>query len=175
MKILLVGYGSLLNLSSLRDTLNISSFTPVIIKGYKRIFNVKLSSSKTSDVLNIVKSKRHYFNGLMFQVDYRQLKMLIKREEPEYHLHPVEAIPFTAFKNSSRSPLINSFVFVDEYIHLDKKKRLPNKDYFIFCRQSAYSVGKEFGKSWDNTTYLASGEKISSWLKRSKEYDHVNP
>ncbi|HLC51687.1 MAG TPA: hypothetical protein VJI98_00405 [Candidatus Nanoarchaeia archaeon] len=166
MKISLVGYGSLLNLSSLTDTIKVSSFVPVIVKGYKRIFNVQLSKT---DVLNLVKSSKHYFNGLMFKINHEQLKKLIKREKPEYHLEKTIAFPLYGTKKS-----LPCFIFIDEYLHLDKKKRIPNQDYFLLCREGAYNVSRKFGKQWDETTYLASGKKVSDWLKFNPDYDLIN-
>ena len=85
-----VGYGSLLSHKSLKETLKDKKFKPVIVKGYKRIFDLITRRNQNSDVLNLEKSKKHFFNGVMFSTDEKELKKLCKRET-EYTLEKTYA------------------------------------------------------------------------------------
>ncbi|MEK6908744.1 MAG: hypothetical protein AABX23_01690 [Nanoarchaeota archaeon] len=53
-----IGYGSLLSHSSLKETIKDKKFTPIIVKGYKRIFNLKIRNNGKTDILNLIKDKR---------------------------------------------------------------------------------------------------------------------
>ena len=167
MKRMVVGYGSLMSHQSLRETIPDKHFTPVIVKGYKRVFNLAIMGGKDPDVLNLEKSPNEEFNGVMFEVNDKELREFKKREEA-YNLEETWAYDFLTGKK-----LCNCLIDIDYIVAIDKRHRKPNKDYFILCRESAYHISREFGKYWDSTTYTSDGERISSWLKKNKEYDTV--
>ncbi|MBI5803714.1 gamma-glutamylcyclotransferase [Candidatus Pacearchaeota archaeon] len=164
MKYSFVGYGSLLSHKSLQETIPNKKFKPVIVKGYKREFNLEDNKEK-KDFLNLVKNKKSYFNGVMFEVDDKELIRLKKRED-FYNLEQTSAYDF---KNKKK--LGKCFVVIDNFVSLDHKGELPNKTYFIMCREAAYHISKDFGKLWDKTTFTSNGEKIEDWIKKSKDYD----
>ena len=53
-----IGYGSLLSHPSLKETIKDKRFMPIIIKGFKRVFNLDIRKNGKSDVLNIIKDKK---------------------------------------------------------------------------------------------------------------------
>jgi len=161
----IAGYGSLISHNSLKETIGNKRFIPVIVKGYKRIFDINRIKGENSDVLNLEKNSKCKFNGVMFSVTDKELERLRKREEG----YELEETAFYDMKKCEK--LGNCFVFVD-HIDMDKEM-LPSKNYFLLCREAAYHLSKRFGKMWDNTTYISTGEKISDWLKEHKEYDCI--
>ena len=167
MKYNFVAYGSLMSHQSLRQSIPDKHFSPVIVKNYKRIFNLATEKSKYPDVLNIVKSKDSKFNGVLFQLNKKELKK-VKEREPEYNLEETYAYDFLTGKR-----LCKCLVVIDRYIAIDKKHK-PNKKYFTLCREAAYHISREFGEFWDNTTYTSTGKKISEWVKYNKDYDTIN-
>ncbi len=86
----MVGYGSLISHNSLKETIKDRKFIPVIVNGYKRIFDL---SEGRGDVLNLEKDKDSKFNGLMFKVDNEELEKLRKRED-DYNFEKVEVYDF---------------------------------------------------------------------------------
>ncbi len=160
-----IGYGSLEDRHSLMETISNKHFKTVIVKGYRRVFNLRDKDSNGKDVLNLSVDKKSFFNGVMFSVTEKELEELFLRET-EYDLE--EAI---AYDFETKEKLGKCLVFIDKFFELDKKKRLPDKEYFLLCRHAAYSLGKKFGKVWDETTFLSSGEKVSQWILKHKDYD----
>jgi cation transport regulator ChaC len=148
-----IGYGSLISHKSLRETVKDRKFKPVIVKGFKRIFNLRLNE-REGDVLNVVKDRRCFFNGVMFRVNDSELVKLKERED-DYNLEEAEAYDF-----STKKKLGKGFVVVDYMVGIDKKKRKPSKSYFELCREAAYHISKEFGKMWDETTYTSNGKSV---------------
>jgi hypothetical protein len=118
-----------------------------------------------SNLLNIKKNKNSNINGVLFQVNETELVKL-KEREIEYDLEEVWTYDFKTGKK-----LIKCLIFIDHFIALDKHNKKPKKPYFILCREAAYSVSKEFGEYWDNTTYNSNGKKIKNWLKENKEFE----
>lgn len=163
MKHNIVGYGSLISHNSLKDTIPNKKFTPVIVKGYKRIFNFKL---KKSDLLNLKKDSRLKFNGILFTVNNKELKELIRRES-NYQVRKT-----TAYDFETGNRLGKCLIFID-FMDIDKFRRKPNKKYFVLCREAAYHISKNFGKYWDKTTHISTGEKVSEWIKKNKAYDTI--
>lgn len=162
-----VGYGSLVSHKSFRPKSHARIIKPVIVKGYKRIFNIAESKGNKSDILNIVKSKLSKFNGVLFKVDEFGLKKLREREN-WYNFEETQCFDFETGKKMGKC-----LICVDHYFFIDKRKKLPKKSYFVLCREAAYQISKKFGKFWDETTFTASGEKISSWIKKHEEYDTI--
>lgn len=163
----IIAYGSLICHSSLQRTVPAKEFKQVIVKGYKRVFNLATRYDDAPNVLNIVKDPDHSFNGVMFQVNDEELKLLAKREA-YYNIEVTDAFDF-----SSGEKIGQGFVFVDVYIEIDKDGRNPFKQYFVMCREAAYNLSKDFGKRWDETTFTSRGEKISKWIKNNPDYDTV--
>ncbi len=164
----LIGYGSLLSHKSFHtEATNTRVIGPVIVKGYKRIFNISETKAGDSDVLNLKKSKGSEFNGLLFEVDDEELERLSIREEG-YNLEEVECYDFKTGKELGKA-----ITCIDYYILIDRKKGLPERSYFILCREAAYQISQSFGKKWDETTFTSTGEKIAEWIKKHKDYDTI--
>lgn len=162
-----VGYGSLLSHRSFHPSEKDAKILGlVIVKGYKRIFDIS-EGGRNSDVLNVVRSRGVEFNGILFEVDEQELKRLSERED-WYNFEEAECYDFEKKKKIGKA-----LICADHYILIDKRKELPDKKYFILCREAAYQVSLRFGKFWDETTFTASGEKISSWIKKHRGYDTI--
>ena len=162
-----VGYGSLLDHESLNKTIKDKKLKPVIVKGYKRVFDLFDTKDK-KDVLNIIKSKNSWFNGVSFKINEEELKKLSIRED-EYNIEEINVYDYKTKKKIGKA-----LISVDFFFDIDKKNRMPSKDYFTMCRKAAYSISKDFGKTWDETTFLADGTKVSRWLKKHGEYGNLN-
>src|SRR3989344_1219210 len=160
----MIGYGSLISHNSLKETINNKHFKPVIIKGYKRIFDIYVKKNENSDILNLEKSKNSELNGVMFKVNELELKEIKKRENL-YNFETTKAYDF-----GNKKIIGDCFIVVDYSIKIDKKNKLPSKNYFILCREAAYHINKKFGEYWDKTTFTSDNEKVSEWIKNHKEY-----
>lgn len=147
---------------------HVKRLKPVIVKGYKRIFNISEDKGKSSDILNVKKSTDSKFNGLLFEVDEKELDKLTRRED----WYNFEEASYYDFKTKKK--IGKALVCVDYYLFIDKGKKLPEKKYFILCREAAYNISKEFGKFWDDTTFTSRGQKISAWINKHKEYDTLD-
>ena len=158
-----IGYGSLMSHNSLKKTIKDKKFTPVIVKGYKRVFDLKENSS---DVLNLEKSPKSYFNGIMFSINDKELIKLKERED-DYNLEETKVYDFKTEKS-----LGIALIVIDYLVNIDKKL-LPDKSYFILCREAAYHISEEFGKLWDETTYTSKEEKVSDWIKTNRSYNTI--
>jgi len=160
----IVGYGSLISHKSLKETIKDKKFTPVIVKGYKRIFNLKIENDTDPDMLNVMKHPGSTFNGVLFKVNEKELDQ-IKERESEYNLEKTKCYDFKTKKYIDKC-----FVVADYNVSLDKKGFLPDKSYFILCREAAYMISEEFGKYWDNSTFTAKNQKISEWILKNPKY-----
>lgn len=163
--IYVVGYGSLISHASLRKTIPDKHFIPVVVKGYKRVFDLAVKESPDVNVLNLERDKNSQFNGVLFEINDKELVTLKKRES----LYDIE-IEWT-YDFLTGKKLEKAMVVVDYVVGIDHRKRLPNKKYFILCREAAYHISKDFGLMFDNTTFTSSGAKISNWLKTHKAYN----
>ena len=161
----MIGYGSLMSHNSLKETINNKHFKPVIIKGYKRIFDIYVKKSENSDILNREKSKNSELNGVMFKVNDKELRQIKKRENL-YNLEKTKAYDF-----KDKKMLGSCFIVIDYSVKIDRKNKLPGKSYFILCREAAYHLSKEFGEYWDKTTFTSDNERISEWIKLHQEYN----
>ncbi len=161
-----VGYGSLINHNSLSKTIKDKIFILIIVKGYKRIFDI-VEEDKKEDCLNIVKSEKDDFNAVMFKINEEELIKLKEREDV-YNLEEVEVYDFKTLRKLGTA-LISS----DPYVGIDKRGLLPDERYFILCREAAYNISEEFGNYWDKTTFTSKGKKISDWIKKHPEFDSL--
>lgn len=163
----IIGYGSLISHRDLRETIPDKHFKPVIVRGYKRIFNLALKTKGYPNVLNIEKSPQKQFNGVLFKINEKELRDLMKREAV-YNLEKTNIYDFT-----TKQKLGRAYVVIDHIVAIDHKKRKPNKKYFILCREAAYQIDRKFGQFWDNTTYISNGKKVKDWIKNNKSFDTI--
>ncbi len=164
-----VAYGSLMSHQSIRETIPDRHFTPVIIRGQQRIFDVSLGKSSSSDVLNVRKSRMHSCNGVLFQVTDSELRSIMKREY-EYNLEDAKVLDFLTGKSLGSALLV-----ADHVIAIDTNGNgKPLKSYFMLCREAAYHISRQFGKLWDATTYLSDGTPVSKWILKHPDYDTLS-
>lgn len=166
MEYYVVGYGSLMSHKSLSSTIPDRHFTPVIVKGYRRVFNI-LDEDSGHDVLNLVKSRKSFFNGVLFQVDDAELTRIKTREEI-YNLESAYAYDFLSGKR-----LCKCVIVTDQIVAIDRKGRTPDRDYFVLCREAAYHISRRFGECWDKTTYTSDCKSVLAFLRKNKAYDTI--
>lgn len=167
----IIGYGTLLLQASLATSIGRAAtvkkeFIPVSIDGYIRTFNIRpdhYSPSKKFDggveeraAMNIEPSANHSFNGLPFPITLEELKALDKREA--YYERRV--VPLRAFDTGELLGEGHSFVGLEQWIRRDPKILMPHWRDIVWGRTGAYSIGKQFGQYFDETTYLADGTTL---------------
>ncbi len=186
-RLLLVGYGSLINLESSSETIrgvNARDFFPVVAVGAKRVFNYRIpedvlkelgGKAKPDEIaaLNVVASgmATDVINGRILPVAASDLPALRKREYG-YHLRPVtcirwdapEAEPFTAYVLCAEQPVVKGRRVIDPAIK-------PNPAYVKICSSGAASVSKEFENLFLDTSFLADGKtSLRHWLKTHRDW-----
>ncbi len=158
-----IGYGSLMSRASVGHFRSVKKVEPVIVKGFRRVFDLTIPHH-SGDWLNVHASKKHYFNGVLFHVSEYDLRR-IKEREDDYDFVSAWALHYDSEKR-----LAKGLLSVDDWVGLDKGKRLPQKNYFIECRKAAYGLGDDFGREWDETTFLSNGQKVSTWLRKNPSF-----
>lgn len=162
-----IGYGSLMIIESLEKTISARDFTQVWVEGYKRIFNLKNGTPRlyrikepTNKVaiLNVEQSASHGFNGLAFEVNDDELQKL-KIREKQYYIKEILVY------DMSKKPLFNALLFIGNKLshgeRIVSNEYEPVESYLERCREAAYRQGEDFGRLFDSTTYLGSGENLS--------------
>lgn len=171
-KINIIAYGSLMNPDSMSRTIPKRKGVPVLIKGYKRVFNLKASrpylykNLKTAEcaVLNVVKCENSFFNAIMFRVTDDELRLL-KIRERSYYTKEVEVLDIRSEKKISKALLfIGRKIFRGERIVDDSF--LPIPEYLETVKKGAFGISRSFGKMFEETTFLGDGRTIKE-LSRS--------
>lgn len=179
-KLLLVGYGSLLNVESAGETVDTrgQDFMPVIAAGAKRVFNYQIPppvlkelgghpSARESAALNVIATGHpgDLINGRIMKVAVNELPALRKREYG-YHLRPVvclpwndpSAKPFVAYVLAAEEPIVKGQRVVNPEL-------LPNPEYVKICLDGAKSVSPKFADVFLDTSYLGNGKTtLREWL-----------
>ncbi|MFZ4775334.1 MAG: hypothetical protein ACOYM3_08235 [Terrimicrobiaceae bacterium] len=182
-RLLLVGYGSLINLESSSETIrgvNAKDFFPVVAVGAKRVFNYRIPAdvlrelggkAKPDEIaaLNVVATGRvtDVINGRILPISASDLPALRKREYG-YHLRPVTCIrwddpgaePFTAYVLCAEDPVVQGRRVIDNAIK-------PNPAYVEICHSGAASVSKAFGDLFLETSFLADGKTSLRQLEQA--------
>jgi len=165
----IVGYGTLLYRKSVGDTIGHSAgekvYHPVIVKGFKRLFNLLPSHYKPSfriskqaverAAANIIPCKDATFNGLAFEVDDKELAEIDRREK---HYDRIETV---IYDFTSGEVIGNGFVYVASTARADltdDARFLPDWIDISWARTGAYRIGHDFGLMYDQTTFLADGQ-----------------
>jgi len=163
-----IGYGTLLLQASLGTSIRQNAaaakhYVPVVVQGYRRLFNIRpdhyvpshklATEAEEAAAMNIETAPAHHFNGLAFCVTAEELRALDRRECC-YKRHQVS---FSDFK--SREILGEAAVYVgcEPWIVRDPKRLMPLWRDIVWARHGAYQYGEAFGASFDETTYLADG------------------
>lgn len=172
-KVLVFGYGSLVNPESAARTLSpeaMKTYQPAVAFGMKRIFNRKVTNTdrwgpreRESDVgmLNIFKTGNRLdaLNGVTFEVNQADLSALIQRETG-YDLVPIPVVNWQeaisdqapnfhiAYAFLSPEEARQGKVFVDPCVN-------PVPGYARASKEGAALNGKGFLMLWLESTFLA--------------------
>lgn len=159
---LIFGYGSLLQLESLKATApSAKNLRPVCIEGFQREFTLwdPIGWTETNlDLANIpfcglnirpLPNSKERVNGIVFEVDEADLPALLDREK-EYEL-----IETTAYDFKTSEPIGSCMVFsanktTGEY---DFKSE-AQKRYLDVCLEGAAVYGDSFLNMFIDTTYI---------------------
>jgi len=159
------GYGSLINIKSLKETVpDAKSFFPALLENYIRIFETKATTRFTEQnipvcVLNLKKNLNTAVNGICFKVTEEYFNDLLKREGA-YELKNITVKSFATQKDFS------AFVFIDKS---NKKQDFlfdepAQIDYLRTCLNGAKDFGDDFYKMFLENT-LINGYKLKDIKK----------
>lgn len=193
-KVLLFGYGSLMNPGSARKSVSknaVRSTRSVVAFGFKRIFNYKPGdlSKWGSDVeknegamLNIdpKTTYNHIINGVVMEVNLKDLKALVQREIG-YDLVPMLVADWNKVLSEDSSVQIEkayTFLVPDELRggkSYTETHSYPLRKYLYIVQEGASLFGTQFLDYWNATTYLSDGTtSIQNWDKEVSEPLHSN-
>lgn len=182
-RLYLVGYGTLLDRASLGDSIGgdasaAKAMVPVRIGGYRRLFNLRPDHYEPSRqttrepieaaAMNVEPAADDEFNGLAFAVTEEELTALDQRER-YYQRRSVTVLDF-----SSGQPIGDGHLYASvpdaRWIERDPRRLLPRWLDIVLARRGAYAIGEEFGRTYDQTTFLADGrtlmvEAYRQWLR----------
>ncbi len=167
---LLVGYGTLLNRRSLGDSIGQDSagakdVTPVIVHGYRRLFNLRPDHYESSFKLgtepienaaaNLEDAPGSRFNGLAFPVTLHELEALDERER----YYERRQVTLHAFETNEVIGEGHVYVSLPDapWIERDPARLMPLWRDIEWSRGGAYGVSEHFGRVYDETTLLADG------------------
>ena len=173
MSVQIVGYGTLLYRASLGGSIGAEAATekpmvPVLVRGYKRLFNLRPTHYDTSfkvsaepienGALNVEPCPECDFNGLAFAASAKELAALDDRER----YYERQSVLLYAFEGGQC--LGEGFVYASRpdapWIERDPACLLPLWRDIVWCRTGAYAVGERFGRHFDRTTHLADGQTV---------------
>lgn len=171
--VLVVGYGTLLYRASLGDTIGRNAadhqeMTPVLVKGFRRLFNLRPDHYEASNLwgrpgienaaMNVEPAADLCLNGLAFRVAPEALGKLDERER-YYERIEVEANDF-----ETGAPLGPAHIYSARmdahWLERDPRKLLPLWRDVVWARKGAYAIGRRFGETFDRTTFLADGATL---------------
>lgn len=182
-KILLFGYGSLMNTTSASRSVGneaVESMKPAIAFGLKRLFNYKAANvtrwgfdlpSKEKAMLNVTPTTTYneVINGVVMKISPEDLASLVQREEG-YDLAPVLVTDWENISNKNPEPVIQiayTFLVPNELrrgIAYAQTNYYPVRGYLHAVEDGASAFGQDFLNFWKNTTYLADGTtKVHEW------------
>lgn len=181
-KVLIFGYGSLMNVPSAARTVSneaISTMRPVVAFGLHRIFNYynngKIASPDQNNertYLNIYLTgdNRDWVNGVVIEVGAQDLRNLIHREEG-YDLIPVVIMNWEEVENQNPYPrfeIAYSFRASTEEregILYISDTYLPIRRYLHAVQAGSAAFGDEFLEYFNENTRLANDQTtIKAWL-----------
>lgn len=171
--ICLVGYGTLLYTQSLgatigQETAQAVQVVPVIVRDYRRLFNLRPDTYKPSlfltqepieaAAMNIEPAPGLHFNALAFPVAPEQLEALDAREAYYDRL----IVPLYSF--DTQELIGEGHVYMSpldaRWINRDPKTLLPRLRDIVWARTGAYKINQAFGQMYDRTTYMADGKTL---------------
>lgn len=182
-RLFLIGYGTLLSRESVGSTLGPDAqekeFLPVVVEGFKRLFNLRPAhyqpSFRVSDepveaaAMNVQPAPGFRFNGLAFPVSDVELRALDHRER-YYRRVKVEARLFSGGAPPLAAEMYLAAPESPGVAEAPEGLRPAWRDITL-ARGGAYAVGQAFGEMFDATTYLADGRTLAIDVYR----DHLPP
>jgi hypothetical protein len=170
---LLVGYGTLLYRGSLGQSIGATlaeskPVVPVVVRDYKRLFNVRAehyeSSHKLSaegielGAMNVEPSTDSSFNAVAMKVSAQELEILDRRERYYQRL----TVPVHDFTTGEVLSLGHFYAAEPEsrWLERDVSRLLPRWQDIVWARTGSYAISHAFGQYYDATTYLADGETL---------------
>ncbi|MFA6916048.1 MAG: gamma-glutamylcyclotransferase family protein [Parachlamydiales bacterium] len=178
-KILIFGYGSLINSQSASRSVSaeaLESMRPVVTFGMKRIFNYKArqtahwgadQNEKEKAMLNITPTPtiNSMINGVVMEVTAEDLAKLVDREKG-YDLVPLIVISWEDFVSGNPEPkteIAYSFIAPTELrqnILYTSTSFYPVRGYLHAVREGAQTLSDEFLDFLNETTYMADGTTL---------------
>lgn len=168
-KVVLVGYGTLLLQESLGDTIGQhKKYRPVIIQGYRRLFNLLpdhyqadnrlFDDGRETGAANIEAAEGAFFNGLAFEADANDLENLDKRER--YYLRAQAT--YSDFETKEHLGLCHVYAspLDARWLQRNPLTLLPLWRDIVYARVGAYRISEAFGQMYDATTFLADGKTL---------------
>jgi len=182
-KILLFGYGSLINGASAARSVSpaaVDTMRPVVAFGFKRLFNYKAGNvsrwgedlqENEKAMLNIeaTTTYSHIINGVAMEISQQDLEQLIQREVG-YDLVPMLIADWNGLLTENPSVKVEiayTFLVPDELrngVDYTQTRYYPVRGYLHATQQGAATFGPEFLDYWNATTYLSNGTTpITQW------------
>ena len=187
-KVLLFGYGSLINAESAGWSVSekaVKSMRPVIAFGFKRIFNYHAAKLSSKWGINLPKNERamlnleptttfnHIINGVVMEISHEDLHKLIQREEG-YDLVPMLVADWKDVISQNPNVKIEiAYTFLvpsglRNGVKYTEAKHYPVRKYLYAVQEGAAVFGPQFLKCWNSTTYLGDGTTpISQWDEKT--------
>lgn len=168
-KVVIVGFGTLLLQESLGDTIGgEKKFRPIIVKNYRRLFNLLPDHYEADNRLrtdnseigaaNIEPAPGEQFNGLSFEANASDLENLDSRER--YYKRSI--VPYFDFETGEDLGMCHVYESPLEarWLLRNTDELLPLWRDIVYARVGAYRISEAFGKMYDATTYLADGKTL---------------
>lgn len=186
-KILVFGYGSLMNKESALRTVKPEAFDSkekVIAFGVKRLFNYKAvktshwgakQDKKEKAMLNLTQTLNisSIANGVVIQVDAEDFSRLVQRETG-YDLIPVLVASWDEVLNENPNVNIQvAYTFsaaheLRNHINYTSTQYYPVRGYMHAIQETTQLFGGDFAKMWNSTTYLADGTtSVDEWDEKT--------
>ena len=170
----IVAYGSLINQEQLcARSYSLARAHPVVVNGYRRVFNQEPSWRKGAHehraVLNLMHSDQDCFNGLLVALRDDSDFLALDERERGYSRTLVAPSQLVCSADILRS-VYSEFSNGQTYVYLGKPEKrnddiLPNKDYLNLCLCGAKYWGEAFYEQFLQTTYV--GESTLKQLLRN--------
>jgi len=136
----LIVYGSLLHKNEIyKYDCSIMDIIPVKVLQYKRSFNllpsVRVGIGNYKSVLNIQKSKNHFFNALL--IIYKELDFsLLDEREKGYERHLLKSSNIKTYNGDKKIKLSKIFTYVGLEEKIDRSI-MPNVEYLKLCLEGS--------------------------------------
>jgi hypothetical protein len=167
---LLIGYGTLLNVASLGRTIGSpaaqsKAIIPVVVRDFRRLCNLRPDHYRPSfrfssmpieaGAMNVELCPGASFNAVAFVVTEDELLGLDRRER----YYQRQQVPVYRFSDGAYFDQGEIYVGSPNarWIERDPERLLPRWDDIVEARAGCYALSIAFGRMFDETTYLADG------------------